>query len=109
MANDNGLGGLTIHAHLAGQDFNGNRIIDNSFSHDGLHGYPSGAPGDIDAAVHHTVGIVIYSLLTRLKGTVVRGNHLSHEFFGIWTDHVPPIAKSANSYAPGVKTRLSQR
>ena len=68
MANDNGLGGLTIHAHLAGQDFNGNQIINNSFSHDGLHGYPSGAPGDSDAGIHHTVGIIIYSLVTQSLG-----------------------------------------
>lgn len=109
VANDNGLGGLTIHAHLASQDFNGNRIISNSFRHDGLHGYPGGAPGDVDVGVHHTVGILIYSLATRLKGTVVRANRLSDEFFGIWTDNAPTIKKSANSFAKGVKVRLSQR
>jgi nitrous oxidase accessory protein NosD len=109
VANDNGLGGLTIHAHLASQDFNGNRIISNSFRHDGLHGYPGGAPGDVDVGVHHTVGILIYSLARRLNGTVVRANRLSDEFFGIWTDNAPTIKKSANSFAKGVKVRLSQR
>jgi Right handed beta helix region len=109
VANNNGLGGLTIHAHLAGQDFNGNEIIDNSFRHDGLHGYPSGAPGDSDVAVRHTVGILIYSLVTRLKGTVVRGNRLSDEFFGIWTDNAPTIKHAANTFAKGVKVDVSQR
>jgi parallel beta-helix repeat protein len=109
VANDNGLGGLTIHAHVAGQDFNGNRIIANTFSHDGLHGYPNGAPGDSDVAVHHTVGILIYSLATRLAGTVVRGNHLSDEFYGIWTDNAPAIKKPANIFAKGVRVALSQR
>jgi Right handed beta helix region len=109
VANDNGLGGLTIHAHLAGQDFNGNRIIGNSFSHDGLHGYPNGAPGDSDVGVRRTVGIIIYSLVSRLTGTVVRGNRLSREFFGIWTDNAPTIKHAANTFAKSVRVDVSQR
>ncbi|MDQ6778059.1 MAG: right-handed parallel beta-helix repeat-containing protein [Actinomycetota bacterium] len=109
VANNNGLGGLTIHAHLTGQDFNGNQIIGNSFSHDGLHGYPSGAPGDTDAGIRHTVGIIVYSLVTRLQGTVIRGNRLSREFFGIWTDNAPSIKQSANTFTKSVRVDVSQR
>ena len=32
-------------------------ITNNSVSHDGIHGYPNGAPGDSDFNVKNTVGI----------------------------------------------------
>lgn len=108
-ANGNGLGGFTLHDHVAGQDFNGNKIIDNSFSHDGLHGYPSGAPGDSDPGIYHTTGIIVYSEVTTLSGIVVRGNRLSREYYGVWTQNVPTISKSANTFATGVSVDAFQR
>jgi hypothetical protein len=98
-ANDNGLGGLTLHSHAPGQDLNGNRIINNRFSHDGINGYPNGAPGDSDAGITQTVGIDIFSAVTPLVGTVVSGNTLSNEYYGIWTQNVPPLSSTANTFA----------
>jgi nitrous oxidase accessory protein NosD len=99
VANGNGLGGLTLHSHAPGQDLNGNRIIDNSFSHDALDGNGPGKPGDSDAGLTKSAGIILFSAFTKLKGTVVRGNKLSNEYYGIWTQNVPPIRKSLNKFA----------
>jgi nitrous oxidase accessory protein NosD len=108
-ANDNGLGGLTLHSHAPGQDLNGNKIINNSFSHDAVHGYPSGAPGDSDASITHTAGIVLFSAVAPLKGTVVTGNKLSNEYYGIWTQNVSKIKQSSNKFAKSVTVDLFQK
>ncbi|MGH3415860.1 MAG: right-handed parallel beta-helix repeat-containing protein [Actinocrinis sp.] len=107
-ANGNGLGGFTLHSHAPGQYLNGNRVIDNTFLHDGIAGNPGGKPGDEDAAITHSVGIIVFSAVTPLRGTVVRGNHLGREYYGIWTQNVPAIPKGANKFAHSVKVDLAQ-
>lgn len=97
VANDNGLGGFTLHSHAPGQDLNGNKIIDNSFSDNGQNG-GNGQPGDADFGITKTVGIVIASAATPLTGTVVKGNHISHDYYGIWTMNVPSIKKGSNHF-----------
>jgi parallel beta-helix repeat protein len=109
VANGNGLGGLTLHSHAPNQDFNGNQIIDNSFGHDAIHGFPTGAPGDDQAGISHTAGIIIFSEFTKLVGTVVRGNRLSNEYYGIWTQNVPRLRTKANTFAKSVTTKLFQK
>jgi nitrous oxidase accessory protein NosD len=97
-ANENGLAGITLHSHAPDQDLNGNRIIDNQASHDGLTGN-GGMPGDEDAGVSGTVGILLFSAVTPLEGTVVKGNQISKVKYGIWTKNVPPIALGANTFS----------
>ncbi|MGH2859663.1 MAG: right-handed parallel beta-helix repeat-containing protein [Solirubrobacteraceae bacterium] len=107
-ADGNGLGGFTLHSHAPGQYLNGNRVIDNTFMDDGVAGNPGGKPGDVDAGITHSVGIIVFSAVTPLKGTVVRGNHLGREYYGIWTKNVPAITKHANKFAHSVTVDLSQ-
>jgi nitrous oxidase accessory protein NosD len=110
IANGNGLGGLTLHSHAPGQDLNGNRIINNSFSHDAVAGNGGpGKPGDSDAGLKQTAGIVLFSAFTKLKGTVVQGNRLSNEYYGIWTQNVPTIKKSQNKFAKSVTVPIFQQ
>jgi hypothetical protein len=106
-ANGDGLGGVTLHSHAPGQDLNGNVIVGNSLSGDGIAGNPGGTPGDVDYGITHTVGIVIASSVTPLQGTVVAGNTVSNDYYGIWTKNVPTISASANTFN-GVTTPLSQ-
>ena len=108
-AEGNGLAGVTLHSHAPGQDLSGNVITHNILSNDGLHGYPNGAPGDSDAGITHTVGIAVWSAVTPLSGTVIAGNQISNDYYGIWTQHVPKIAKSANTFASTVTVRLFQK
>jgi parallel beta-helix repeat protein len=108
-ANDNGLGGFTLHSHAPGQDVNGNRIIDNTFEHDGLTGN-NGKPGDVVApGLTQTAGIIVYSALTKLTGTVITGNHLANEYYGIWTMNVSKVNAKANTFASNVKVTDSQK
>jgi parallel beta-helix repeat protein len=108
-AEGNGLGGVTLHSHAPGQDLSGNTIVANILSDDGIAGNPGGTPGDIDAKLTESAGIIIYSAVTPLTSTTVRRNQISTEDIGIWTENAPTIALSANTFASTVKTDLVQK
>jgi hypothetical protein len=76
--NGNELAGITVHSHAPNTDVNGNRFVGNWASHNNLGGDP-------DASVTKSTDILVFSAGDPITGTVARGNHLSHAFFGIWT------------------------
>jgi hypothetical protein len=90
-ADGNGLAGVTLHSHSPGQDLNGNKITDNTLSHDGL-------TTDQSFNEKGTVGILVASGVTPLKGTVISGNKISDAHYGIWTLNVPKLKKGANAF-----------
>jgi nitrous oxidase accessory protein NosD len=77
-ANGNNLAGITVHSHAPDTDVNGNRFVGNWLSH-------NNRGGDPDAGLTRTADILVFSAGDPITGTVARGNHLSHAFFGIWT------------------------
>jgi len=83
--------------------------VANVLSNDGLHGYPSGAPGDEDAGLAQTAAIILFSASTKLSSTTVARNRISREEVGIWTENVPVIPPTANTFASTVRTPLVQR
>jgi nitrous oxidase accessory protein NosD len=99
-ANGNGLAGITLHSHAPGQDLNGNKITSNKLSHDGVADTSEAEFGGADfaKAPGQTVGILIGSNVTKLKGTVVSGNTISNTHFGIYTKNVPAIKQKANTF-----------
>lgn len=108
-AEGNGLGGVTLHSHAPGQDLSGNTIVGNILSNDGIAGNPGGTPGDVDAKLTESAGIIIYSAVTKLTSTTVEHNQISNEEIGIWTENAPPIGASANTFASTVRKDLVQR
>jgi nitrous oxidase accessory protein NosD len=97
-ANDNGLPGVTVHSHGLRQNLNGNVIRGNVIGRNGL-GAPHSGPGDQDAGVRHTTGILVWSEAIKLKGIRITGNRISHDHFGIWTHHSSPVKRKANRYS----------
>lgn len=93
----NGLPGIALHSHDSHQNLNGNVIKGNVLGRNALGG-SGGHPGDGDAGVRHTVGILVWSWIDQLHGTVISGNRIAHDWFGVWTEHVPNMKQSANSY-----------
>jgi parallel beta-helix repeat protein len=106
-ATGNGLPGIALHSHDSHQNLNGNIIKGNVLGRNAL-GAPGGPPGDGDAGVKHTVGILVWSWIDRLTGTQISGNHISNNFFGIWTEHVPHLNPSTNTYH-NVRVPVRQR
>ncbi|HXE46466.1 MAG TPA: NosD domain-containing protein [Conexibacter sp.] len=90
-ASGNNLAGITLHSHAPGDDLNGNAFVKNKLRNDNVGGDP-------DAGVRDTTGILLFSAVTRLQGTVVRGNVIRDVHFGIWTQNVPPIDPNANVF-----------
>jgi parallel beta-helix repeat protein len=97
-ANDNGLAGITIHSHTAMQDMNGNVITANHLSNDALTGGAGGGPGDSNAGVTHTTGILVFSSTSPLTGTVITTNTITDVYYGVWMSlHTPQADVSANT------------
>jgi parallel beta-helix repeat protein len=93
----NGLPGVALHSHKRNQDLNGNIIRDNVIGRNAIGG-AHGGPGDGDGGIHHTAGILAWSKLTRITRIEVSGNHISQNYFGIWTKNVPRLQRAANHY-----------
>lgn len=76
----NGLPGVAMHTHSLDADANGNHVIANWFSHNGL------APGDPGTPVITTTDIDVVSDpgATPITGTVIEDNHIANVKTGIW-------------------------
>ncbi|MDQ1519433.1 MAG: hypothetical protein QOI55_506, partial [Actinomycetota bacterium] len=99
-ANENGQPGITLHSHTPFQVLNNNVITGNTVVHDALSaGNDAGtAPGDSDAGVTKTTGIIVFTMVVPVNGTVITGNHISNVAFGIWMSaHTPSATVSGNT------------
>jgi parallel beta-helix repeat protein len=94
-ANDNGIAGISVHSHTPFQDANGNIITNNTLSHDALSGGAGGGPGDGDAGVTKTTGILVLAATSPVTGTVIAGNHISKVTDGVWLSAMTPTATVA--------------
>ena len=74
-ANGNGIAGVTIHNHAPGQDLNGNKILSNHLSHNGLDDTSEAEFGGADFAKNTTVDILVGSGVDKLTGTVITRQH----------------------------------
>ncbi len=82
----NGQAGITIHAHAPAQDVNGNQILGNTVGQNavgetnpgqGVFATGSASAGDVDAGDPATTGILVYSTVVHVTGTVIQGNAVS--------------------------------
>jgi parallel beta-helix repeat protein len=90
--------GISIHSHSTEQDLNGNVLLDNIIGRNAVNGGPNHGPGDVLPGVTHTAGILIFSPFSPITGTVIEGNRISNNYFGIWTRLVPPLDRSLNTF-----------
>jgi parallel beta-helix repeat protein len=111
-ANDNGIAGISIHSHALGQDMNDNVITGNHLSHDALTGGAGGGPGDSDAGVTHTTGILVLGTVQPVTRTVITGNTISDVFYGIYLSTPTTKANVSDntvSFDPGGTATLVKR
>jgi hypothetical protein len=83
----NGEGGFQLHSHAPMQDVNGIHILANTFG-------TNNVAGDTDSGDLHTTAIILFSAVVPVTGTVVAGNTISGDTYGIW--------KTANVKATGL-------
>ncbi len=112
-ANGNGLAGITLHSHFFGPgapaaDLNGNKIIDNKVSHDGVNDNSEAEFSAADFAKGATVGILVGSDVVKLTGIVVRGNTISDTHFGIWTKNDGSKVSAKKNTFHNVKVNITQ-
>jgi parallel beta-helix repeat protein len=99
---DDGLAGVTIHSHTPNQDVHGNQILFNDITHTAISGGANGSPGDVDAGLSGTAGIVIASEVVPVRNVVINGNVLSDVRYGIWTKNAKSLSLGVNSFAASV-------
>lgn len=112
-ANGNGLAGITLHSHFFGPaapaaDLNGNKIIDNKVSHDGVNDNSEAEFSPADFAKGATVGILVGSDVVKLTGIVVRGNTIRDTHFGIWTKNDGSKVSAKKNTFHNVKVKITQ-
>jgi hypothetical protein len=89
---NNGEAGAAIHGHTPGANVSGNVIIGNRISGNGI---------DPDTGSGHPTGIAL--LAVDPTPVVVLGNHISNEFWGIFSNGpLQIVSTDANSFAPSV-------
>jgi parallel beta-helix repeat protein len=92
----NGLAGLTLHAHLPGQDLNGNVIVDNNFGTNNLKGGP---PSSEEPSDGQTTGVFVGS--QDHLSIVVANNTIHDNYYGVFTaspNGVTVIGVNSNHY-----------
>jgi nitrous oxidase accessory protein NosD len=95
---NNGEAGIGIHAHAPGQNVSGNVILNNWVSGNGI---------DPDSGSGHPTGIALFSAAVPVTVTVA-GNHISHEFWGIFRAGTITIhGLGSNHYAGSVTTHIN--
>ena len=75
-ARDNGLPGVAMHSHAPFQYLNGNVVVNNTLSGNGADG---------DAGTVYSTGISDFSAVIPIPSTVIAGNRISDEHYGIYT------------------------
>ena len=64
--------------------------------------------GDPDAGDKATTGILVFSAVTKLQGTIIRANVIRGVHYGLWTQNVPALQKTVNRFQ-NVDVPLFQR
>jgi hypothetical protein len=87
VVSGNGEGGFQLHSHAPMQDVNGNKVLFNYFG-------TNNTAGDTDSGDLQTTGIILFSAVIPVSDTLVFGNVIAHNTYGIW--------KTANVQAKGL-------
>ena len=97
----NGLAGVTVHVHEPNQDFNGTKILGNWIGQNNTLGDPIGLFASTAANAKNyavadtkTTGILA-ATASSVTGTVIAGNHISDNHFGIFLEDLSTV-KTAN-------------
>jgi nitrous oxidase accessory protein NosD len=86
----NGHSGVAIHSHAPGQDVHGNVIEYNEIGR-------NNSIGDRSAGVSQTAGVIVFSAVVPVVGTVVTHNRFIDDYYGIWLQNAPGTNTSHNT------------
>jgi parallel beta-helix repeat protein len=95
---DNGLGGIDLHTHVAGST-----VSDNVVTHNTIGGNGPDIPVTMNPSTHQfePTGISIGAVGSPIVGTVVTGNELSDEVYGIYVSLDTPGTVVAGDRSQG--------
>jgi hypothetical protein len=95
-----GMSGLAIHSHTKGQNVDGNVLRDNVLAGNG--------PDVDNPADRLPAGISLYSVVVPIRGTVITGNRIRDEHYGVITAHADSVSGlGGNSFDRSVRVPTS--
>jgi hypothetical protein len=100
---------VTLHAHLPGQNFNGNKVVGNWIGRNNLLGDPidlvTSPTSTKNVAVPdtRTTGILA-ATASVVPSTVIARNHISDNHFGIFLEALSNVQKGTNVYGLGTNS-----
>jgi hypothetical protein len=93
----NGIAGVTIHGHLPGLHMAGNEVLDNNIGRNNTVGDTIGlAPPAHNNPDLRTTGILVGS--STHIAVVISGNHIHHDYYGIYIDGLVRATFGGNHY-----------
>jgi Right handed beta helix region len=93
----NGIAGVTIHGHLPGLHMAGNEVLDNNIGRNNTVGDTIGlAPPARGHPDLRTTGILVGS--STHIAVVISGNHIHHDYYGIYIDGLVRATFGGNHY-----------
>lgn len=87
----NGHSGVAIHSHAPAQNVGGNKIERNKIGR-------NNSIGDHSAGVLQTAGVIVYSAVVPVAGTVITNNEIVDDYYGIWLGNAPGTDTTPNRY-----------
>jgi hypothetical protein len=106
---DNGLAGVTIHVHLPGQHFNGNKVLGNWIGTNNI----AGDPIDLSTSPTSRTNVAVPDLLTtgilaatasQVSGTEIAGIYVTGDHFGIFLEALKSALPPSLSPVSGLDT-----
>lgn len=97
----NGEGGITIHAHTPNQNVDNNKIVQNMVG-------TNTTAGDPDAGITKTTGVIVFSGVVPVHGTIIRNNVITDNVNGIWLSKNVDKTNIYNNLFANVTTNVFQ-
>lgn len=91
----NFIPGIIVHSNAPGQTVSRTTIVDNTIAQ-------NGADPDVKQSRAQTDGIAIIGAVDPVTGTVVSGNHISDQYYGIWMENAAGTLVGGNQSASTV-------
>jgi len=82
--NGNEEPGIEVDSTFFGADLSGNSITGNTVGVNSLSDGPAGAAGQHTIHATQTAGIMVIAKVTPVTGTVISGNTVTGDYYGIW-------------------------
>lgn len=97
---NNILPGVVVHSNTPGDVVDGTVVVRNLLSGNGKGA--AAKPNPETGKVFPAAGVWLSGEVEKVTGSVVAGNHVANELWGVWQNNAPDTTYAGNRYDPGI-------